>query len=110
MLFDTVLPVTVDQVLHWTVPSLLIDTAAEGVMLLSPVDLVKVWPALWPNEKAADRTIAMGVPTLRGFDMIIYQLEGPKMTRRTAYFDRKIIPDPCAWLEARLGPLKDLSL
>jgi hypothetical protein len=79
-------------------------------MLLSPVDLVKVWPALWPNEKAADRTIAMGVPTLRGFDMIIYQLEGPKMTRRTAYFDRKIIPDPCAWLEARLGPLKDLSL
>jgi len=32
------------------------------------------------------------------------------MTRRTAYFDRKIIPDPHAWLEARLGPLKDLSL
>jgi hypothetical protein len=110
MLFDTVLPVTVDQVSPWIVPSVLIETAAEGVMLLSPVDLVKVWPALWPNEKAADRTIAMGVPTLPGFDMITYQLDGPSMRRRTAYFDRKLIPDPRAWLEARLGPLRDLSL
>jgi hypothetical protein len=110
LLFDTVLSVTVDQVSHWTVPSLLIDTAAEGVMLLSPVDLLKVWPALWPNEKAADRTVAMGVPTLPGFDMIPYQLDGPSMRRRTAYFDRKIIADPGAWLEARLGPLRDLSL
>jgi hypothetical protein len=110
LLFDTVLSVTVDQVSPWIAPSLLIETAAEGVMLLSPVDLVKVWPALWPNDKAADRTIAMGVPALPGFDLITYQLDGPKMTRRTAYFDRKIIPDPGAWLEARLGPLKDLSL
>jgi hypothetical protein len=110
MLFDTVLSVTVDEVSQWREPSLLIETAAEGVMLLSPVDLAKVWPALWPNDKAADRTIAMGAPSLPGFDLIIYQLVGPKMTRRTAYFDRKIIPDPHAWLEARLGPLKDLSL
>jgi hypothetical protein len=110
LLFDTVLSVTVDQVSPWTVPSLLIETAAEGVMLTSPVDLVRVWPALWPNDKAADRTIAMGVPALPGFDLITYQLDGPKMTRRTAYFDGKIIPDPRAWLEARLGPLKDLSL
>jgi Bifunctional DNA primase/polymerase, N-terminal/Primase C terminal 2 (PriCT-2) len=110
MLFDTVLPVTVDEVSPWIVPSLLIETAAEGVMLLSPVDLVKIWPALWPNDKAADRTIAMGVPALPGFDLITYQLDGPKMTRRTAYFDRKIIPDPLAWLAARLGPLRDLSL
>jgi Primase C terminal 2 (PriCT-2) len=101
MLFDTVLPVTVDQVSPWIVPSLLIETAAEGVMLLSPVDLVKIWPALWPNDKAADRTIAMGIPALPGFDLITYQLDAPKMTRRTAYFDRKIIPDPRAWLEAR---------
>jgi hypothetical protein len=110
MLFDTVLPVTVDQVSPWIVPSLLIETAAEGVMLLSPVDLVKIWPLLWPNDKAADRTIAMGVPALPGFDLITYQLDGPKMTRRTAYFDRKLITDPRAWLEAHLGPLKELSL
>jgi Bifunctional DNA primase/polymerase, N-terminal/Primase C terminal 2 (PriCT-2) len=110
MLFDTVLPVTVDEVSPWIAPSLLIETAAEGVMLLSPVDLVKLWPALWPNDKAADRTVAIGIPELPGFDLITYQLVGPKMTRRTAYFDRKIIPDPGAWLEARLGPLRDLSL
>jgi hypothetical protein len=110
LLFDTVLPVTVDQVSPWPDPSLLVETAAEGVMLTSPVDLVKVWPALWPNDKAADRTIAMGVPALPGFDRITYQLDGPKMARRTAYFDRKMIPDPRTWLEARLGPLRDLSL
>jgi hypothetical protein len=110
LLFDTVLPVTVNEVSSWTEPSLLIETAAKGVMLKSPVDLVKVWPSIWPNDKAADRTIAKGVPALPGFDPITYQLDGPKMTWRTAYFDRRIIPDPRTWLEARLGPLRDLSL
>jgi hypothetical protein len=110
LLFNTVLSVTADQVSPWIAPSLLIETTAEGVMLLSPIDLAKVWPGLWPNEKAADRTVAMGVPALPGFDLITYQLDGPKMKRRTAYFDRKMISDPRAWLEARLGPLRDLSL
>jgi hypothetical protein len=109
LLFDTVLSVTVDEVSPWKEPSLLIETAAEGVMLTSPVDLVKVWPSIWPNDKAADRTLAKGVPALPGFDLITYQLDGPKMTRRTAYFDQNIIPVPRAWLEARLGPLRDLS-
>lgn len=109
MLFDTVLSVTVDEVSPWKEPSLLIETAVEGVMLTSPVDLVKVWPSIWPNDKAADRTIARGVPALPGFDLVTYQLDGPKMTQRTAYFDRNIISAPPAWLEARLGPLKDLS-
>ena len=46
LLFDTVLPVAVDDVANWTEPSLLIETAAEGVMLGLPVDLVRVWPSI----------------------------------------------------------------
>jgi hypothetical protein len=39
------LPVEVDEVSPWRVPSLLIETAAEGVMPTSPVDLVKLLEA-----------------------------------------------------------------
>jgi hypothetical protein len=109
LLFDTVLPMAVDEVANWTEPSLLIETAAEGVMLESPVDLVRVWPSIWRNIKAANRSLAKGVPALPGFDRLRYQLEGAKMKPRVAHFDREIIPDPRAWLEAHFGPLKDLS-
>jgi hypothetical protein len=109
LLFNTVLPVTVDTVSNWVDPSLLIETAAEGVMLLSPVDMVRVWPTIWPNTRAADRNLAMGVPALPGFERISYRVQGPKMKSRSAYFDPTIIPDPRSWLQARLGPLTDLS-
>jgi putative DNA primase/helicase len=105
LLFDTALPVTVDEVLRWQVPSLLIETAVEGVMLTAPCDLVKLWPALWPNEKAAYRMIKAGVPKLPSFEQVEYQLAGPKMKQRMGFFDTQIIPDPRAWLTARLGPL-----
>ena len=109
LLFDTCLPVTVDVVANWTEPGLLIETAAEGVMLTSPVDMVRIWPAIWPNDKAADRTLAKGIPALPGFQRFIYQLDGPKMKPRTVYFCLDLIPDPRVWLEARLGPLSKLS-
>ena len=63
-------------------------TAAEGVMLTAPVDMVRLWPDLWPNEKAADRTMAAGVPALPGFEQVAYQLKGPKMKQRIGHFDR----------------------
>ena len=109
LLFDTCLPVTIDEVAPWADPSLLIQTATEGVMLEAPVDLVRVWPSIWRNIKAANRSLAKGVPALPGFDRLRYQLDGAKMKPRVAHFDRKIIPDPRAWLEAHIGPLKDLS-
>jgi Bifunctional DNA primase/polymerase, N-terminal/Primase C terminal 2 (PriCT-2) len=110
LLFDTCLPVTVDVVANWTEPSLLIETAAEGVMLTSPVDMVRIWPTIWPNDKAADRTLAKGIPALPGFRQFSYQLDGPKMKPRIAYFSLDLIPNPRVWLEARLGPLSKLSL
>ena len=54
----------------------------RGVMLTAPVDMVRLWPELWPNEKAAYRTIQQGVPALPGFEQVAYQLKGPKMKRR----------------------------
>lgn len=85
----------------------MIETAAEGVMLASPVDMVRIWPAIWPNDNptAPLRRGSLGLP---GFQRFIYQLDGPKMKPRIAYF-RNLIPDPRTWLEARRGPLSKLS-
>lgn len=105
LIFNTVVPITVDQVQEWGGESLLIKTAAEGVMLTSTVDLMKVWPGLWPNHSAADRTLKDGVPKLPGFELVTYQLDGNGQKPRTAYFDRSLIDDPGAWLMERLGPL-----
>jgi hypothetical protein len=53
LLFDTCLPITVNSVSNWEKPSLLIDTAAkDGVMLTSPVDMVQLWPEVWPNTRS----------------------------------------------------------
>lgn len=109
LLFNTCLPVTVDTVANWRKPSLLIETAVQGVMLTSPTEMVQIWPMIWKNTRAADRTLAMGIPKLPTFERIKYQLAGAKMKPRVAWFDRTLIPDPRAWLEARLGPLTILS-
>ena len=106
LLFDTCLPIAVDEVMMWRTPNLLIETAAaEGVMLTSPVDMMKLWPELWAHEKAAYRTLQDGVPTLAGFEEVAYRLKGPKMKQRLGYFDQTVIADPKGWLTSRLGPL-----
>jgi putative DNA primase/helicase len=105
LLFDTCLPIVVDEVKAWAPPSLMIETAIEGVMLTSPIDRMRLWPRVWPNRKAAMGTL---VSTLPGFEAWPYQLAGPKMNRRLAHFDRSLIPDPAEWLQTRLGPLAPL--
>jgi putative DNA primase/helicase len=54
---NVVLPVIVDEVVDWRVPSTTIETVVEGVVLTSPVDMVRLWPKVWPNEKAAYRAM-----------------------------------------------------
>ncbi len=110
LLFDTCLPISLDQVNTWENPSLLIETAAEGVMLTSPADMVQIWPRLWPNNRAANRTLEDGVPSLPNFVKATYRPSGAKKKVRIAYFDLGLIADPRRWLEDRLGPLIDLSL
>jgi hypothetical protein len=108
LLFDVCLPITVDAVETWkrAEPSLLVETAVAGVMLTSPVDMVRVFPAIWSNRTKADRTIRQGVSDLPGFKALTYQLAGERMKPRLAYFDASLIADPQAWLEERLGKLK----
>jgi hypothetical protein len=105
LLFDSCLPITVNDVATWKPPSLLVETAAEGVMLTSLVDMMKVWPRLWPNQTAARRTLNQGVPVLSGFEPVTYQLKGPKMKPRLGHFDRTLISDPKTWLREWLGDL-----
>jgi hypothetical protein len=55
---DVCLPLTVHQVIAWTSPTAAVEMAAAGIMLFSPTDMVKCWPEVWANDKAANRTIA----------------------------------------------------
>jgi putative DNA primase/helicase len=105
LLFDTALPITVNEVIRWQPPSLLIETAVAGVMLTAECDLTKLWPQLWPNRTAATRTLKAGIPKLPGFERVEYQLAGPKMKKRVGFFDPMLIPDPREWLSTRLGQL-----
>jgi putative DNA primase/helicase len=56
---DVSLPITVNAVSMWQRPSQMIETAAEGVVLTAPVDMVRAWPHVWPNTIAADRMLKM---------------------------------------------------
>jgi hypothetical protein len=97
--------------LLWEPPSLLIETAAEGIMLTSPTDMVKVWPGLWSSRKAAQRTLERGdVPLLPGFVPMTYQPVGQNTKPRIAHFNPTIIPEPATWLQERLGKVTVVRL
>jgi hypothetical protein len=57
----------------------------EGVVLLSPVDLVKVWPLVWANTTAAYRTLkelkeeAAFKEMIAGWRVVTYQFAGAGM-------------------------------
>ena len=105
ILCDVVLPIVVDDVTQWRTPSELIVTASEGYMPTAPVDMMKLRPTCGQAGELRRDASQQGVPQLPGFVPVSYQLKGPKMKQRVAYFDLNIIPDPRAWLEQRLGPL-----
>jgi len=114
LVFDTCLPITVNEVRYWETPNLGIEMVIEGAVLTSRVDMVKAWPSIW-NDRSAKRTVdemkkdpAFG-QLIADWQTITYQLIGPKMNRRVGYFDRGRIPDPKAWLKQRIGPLKVYS-
>lgn len=104
-LFDVPLPgIVIDENVKWEAPSRFIETAySDGVMLLSPVDMIRLWPAIWASKSTADRDIADGAPTLPGFTEIRYRPKVPKAKRRTGWFDLIRVPEPALWLSARLG-------
>jgi putative DNA primase/helicase len=117
---DVCLPIEVNEVFHWAVsrqePSALVEAAVDGAVLLSRTDMVKAYKdkAIWENVAAAKRTFAelrqerILAPVRRlvtGWQAVTYQMPGSRQKLRYGYFDRALIPDPRAWLEARLGPV-----
>jgi hypothetical protein len=111
LLFDTCIPVSVNEVVLWEPPSLLIETAANGIMFTNPTDMVRLWPELWSNRKAAQRTLENGdVPLLPGFIPLIYQTKGKNTRPRIAHFNLALIPDPTTWLQERPGKVTVATL
>jgi hypothetical protein len=124
---DVVVPITVNEAANWEAPSEVFEMLVEGIALTSPVDMVKARPDVWANTRAADRSLELlyrsmsrcsgakgGTPRQSLIESLhktlswcscSYQPCGPRMKRRTAAFDPVVLPDPCAWLESRLGPL-----
>jgi hypothetical protein len=116
LLFDTCLPIAVDKVSIWKSPAVAVDMITEGAVLTSRIDMMKVWPKIYRNDSAARRALddlrrsPKLVALIARWQPVSYQLPGPKMNLRFAHFDRARIPDPKAWLERQIGPLKSFNL
>jgi putative DNA primase/helicase len=134
LLVDACLPVTVDEVIHWAEPSAMVEMAVDGVVLSSPIDMTRLYPKVWANERAAYRTLETLNTLTKSFKNILpgtsgqspckiyyqglcqgvrsvtYQPDGPKKKRRIAWFNPELAPDPRAWLEDRLGPLAQFEV
>ena len=123
LLTDVVLPIAVHEVLSWEdiKPTRLDAMAASGVVLENAADMARAFPELWPSHDAARQEKARSVTfgyyrPLYNSEMshssafMTYRPVGAGQKDRTAQFDLIIIPDPRAWLEARLGPLDHFEM
>jgi hypothetical protein len=118
ILADVVLPVTVDEVREWTAPGLEVEMIAERVWLESPADMARAWPEVWSTEQVAKNWLngPHGNISLDSHDSqgkcyrVRYQHAGERQRWRVAWFDLKVVPNPRAWLEARLGPLSGYAI
>jgi hypothetical protein len=79
---DVCLPVTVDEVRNWKEPNEVVEMAVEGIGLTSPVDMVRAWPNIWANTRAADRTLQLLIRLCR--DVLGAQgLTGPNVATKS---------------------------
>jgi hypothetical protein len=105
--FDTCLPISVEKVVTWTEPSRLVEVMTfEGVIITEPADLMTIWPERWKTRAAARHALKDWIVPV-GFLLIEYRFAGTHRNKpgklRSAYYDPRLIPDPVAWLEERLG-------
>jgi putative DNA primase/helicase len=118
----------VDEVRQWEEGSQLISMLImEGILLLSAADLCRMQSELWkwklrtakralhelglrpcPGQNLLENSIteAFG-PDIR---RLRYQPVGTKQRWRTAYFAPAVLPDPAAWLAAKIGRMQRLEL
>ena len=57
ILANICLPVELTDIAIWREPSSLIEMFAAGIVLTNRADMVRCWPDVWPNEKAAQRAL-----------------------------------------------------
>lgn len=118
LLVDTVLPVTVREVVKWSelCPSRRDLMVARGVVLTNTADMATCFADLWASREIAkkdtQRTGTFGYykifynSQMSPSSMeVTYQPKGVGKKPRHAIFDLSMIPDPEAWLIARVGPL-----
>jgi hypothetical protein len=124
ILADVVLPITVNEVVAWEEPSPLVEMEVEGIALSTPTDMAKAWPGIWATAKAAKRMLerlkarmsggrsnrplfSSDYYTLekRGLLGVLYRPASNKTRPVAAFFDPRMLPNPRAWLEKRLGHL-----
>jgi putative DNA primase/helicase len=90
--------------------------AAGGVALESPTHAATCYPDLWTPEAAKKAFQRCQSGTFPYNELPIgncpplitqwtYQLAGGRHRPATAWINRAVVPDPAAWLTARLGPL-----
>ena len=111
---DLVLPVTVDEVAQWKdIPSgSEIVMLMDGIFLESSSDMSSCWAHEWPTEESAKqwrkRRARCQIPIETLYKEMTpcsfrYQCPGVGQKWRNGWFDPVVIPDPRAWLEAKIG-------
>jgi putative DNA primase/helicase len=123
LLTDVVLPVTVHEVLQWDdiCPTRHDAMLAAGVVLENAADMANAFPELWTTRDAAKkqnqrRGTNCYYRDVHNSDLspssavVTYRPSGAGQKDREARFDPALIPDPRAWLEARVGPLAHFEI
>jgi putative DNA primase/helicase len=117
ILTDVVLPGEVHTVVSWTDvrPGRIEAMIAEGVFLENAADRARAFPDLWETAEQAKKDAQRSGTFCYYRNSLIakcpcplrvrYRLTGPGQKLRDAIFDASVVPDPQAWLQARVGPL-----
>jgi putative DNA primase/helicase len=51
---DVVVPITVNEVVHWETPSELVEMPArDAIVLTAPADMARAWPTVWESQSSA---------------------------------------------------------
>ena len=104
LVFDTCLPITVDEVVPWQPPSQLVEVALEGVIPRLPQDLMLLWPQRFKTMRAARWALRDGVffipPDFVSIDYQLVDGRGRGGRMRRAYYNPQLISDPLEWLQS----------
>ena len=130
ILANVCLDLTVDEVEPWRAATDDVEMAVAGVVLMSAADRARAYPHIWATTKAAERSEQKRrekgagaessspkpyIEYLVGFGVgaflpIRLKRAGNGQRWAEAFYDPEAVPDPRAWLEARLGPLAGFEI